>query len=660
MLLAFQAPAAQAAVSQPKTIHLLVHFTPGTSAIERAAIARAVGGRIEGEIAPLRVTRVAITVEGSADPSSVLSLLAAQPRVGSVERDARVHVDWTPNDPYWSTDPYVGLGQWGDRKIGLERARDLVETLAPVVVAVIDTGVDAGHPDLAGVVQRGVTILSAQSVGCNADEVGTDDNSHGTHVAGIIAADANNAIGIAGVAPNARILPIKALDCTGSGSVSDIAEAIVYAVDHGARIINISLGASSDSTILEAAVQYAVDRDVLIVAAVGNCGSAGGEASRCFYTADLPEYPGASPGVLGVGATSSDDSIASFSTQGAQVALTAPGVRILSTTPHYPTYQSRRGAPMNYAVFSGTSQATPFVSGAAAMLLGVDPTLSATQVAERLRSSAVDLGAPGRDPAYGAGRLDLAHAVAVTESVTSASYDTSFVPRSVTAGASFVAKVALTNTSRTTWPASGAAAVELSYHWVDATGMTVVSDGVRTALPRDVPSGMTVTVDMNVVAPPVRGSYLLRVDLMQEGDGYFSGHGVSPGDVVVIVASGYAATYYPLTLYVWTPGGHAVPLVVTLRNTGTRTWSAGGANPVRLSYHWLANGVLTEWNGVRADLPNDVAPGETVTIDLPVIPPEGTAVRTLRLDLVQEGLQWFSDSGAATRDVLYVVVADSG
>ena len=655
------ASVARAADTPTQTLHVLIRFAAGASAAERAAALRAIGGSVEGEIVPLGVTRIGVVVERGTDAATVLRTIGAQHAVAGVEQDARVHIDWTPNDPLWSTDPYTGLGQWGDRKIALDRARDLVTTLAPVIVAIIDTGVDSGHPDLAGALLPGVTLLSSQSPGCAADATATDDNSHGTHVAGIIAADANNAVGIAGVAPNARILPIKALDCTGSGSVSDIAQAITYAVDHGARVINISLGSSSDSATLEAAVQYAVSRNVLIVAAVGNCGSLTPTSqSRCFFTQDLVEYPGASPGVLGVGATQSDDTIAPFSTHGPQVALTAPGVRIVSTTPRYPTYQSLFGATPGYAAFSGTSQATPFVSGAAALLFGVDPTLTGAQVADRLKATAIDLGAPGTDTVFGAGRIDLLRAVAATADVYSARYDTSFVPRTVTGDESFTAKVALTNTSHATWPASGNAAVKLSYHWLDGNGAAVVWDGARTAFPSDVLPGSTVIVDLGVLAPPERGTYVLRIDLVREGVGWFSSRGVRPGEVDVSVVPGFGAAYAPLTRYVWLPSSQQTPLVVAVENTGTVAWHADGDHPVRLSYHWMQGGVTTQWDGARVSLSHDVQPGEWVVLDLPVIPPEGLAIRTLRLDLVEEGVQWFSAQGVAPSDVLYVIMERGG
>lgn len=656
-LLVAQGSVARAAAPLTTPLHLVIHFAPGTSAAARAAAVRAIGGSIEGEIPALGITRIALAVEQGTDPATVLRAVGAQPSVAGVETDRRVHIDWTPNDPYWSADPYSGLGEWGDRKILLDRARDLVGALAPVTVAVVDTGVDAGHPDLAGVVLPGVTLLSAQSAGCSADAVGSDDNSHGTHVAGIIAADANNGIGIAGVAPNARILPVKALDCTGSGSSFDVAQGITYAVDHGARLINVSLGSSSANDSIFSAVQYAIARNVLIVAAAGNCGNPARLPPSCLATQNLPEYPAAYSGVLGVGATATDDSIASFSTQGPQVGVSAPGVSIVSTTPRYATYQSQRGATTMYASFSGTSQATPFVTGSAALLLGMDPTLTAQQLADRLKATADDLGAPGTDIAFGAGRIDTFRSVMVTLPTFSAKYDTSFVARSATSGSTFTAKVAVTNTSQASWPASGSTPVHLSYHWIDANGNVAVWEGARTALPTDVLPGATVTLDMTILAPPTRGAYTLRVDLVREGVAWFSQKGVTPADVPIAVGSGLSATYATSATTATFFTAAAAALSVTLTNTGTRSWPAGGLQPVRLAYHWVRpDGSIAVWDGTRAPaFASDVQPGQTVMVQLPVTGPADLGPYTLRLDLVQEGVTWFSAEGVPPRDIASVV-----
>ncbi|HEU5288848.1 MAG TPA: hypothetical protein VFV20_10625, partial [Candidatus Limnocylindria bacterium] len=194
----------------------------------------------------------------------------------------------------------------------------------------------------------------------------------------------------------------------------------------------------------------------------------------------------------------------------------------------------------------------------------------------------------------------------------------------------------------------------------DASGNVVVPDGVRTRLPRDVAPGTTITVDLSVVVPPSVGTHVLRVDLFREGIGWFSLRGVRPADVEVTIEAPHAAAYGPLTASVWLTLPSAAPLVVTLKNTGTTAWEAGGPNPVRLSYHWMRNGQLALWDGARAALAKDVLPGETVIVELPVIPPEGLSAHTLRLDLVKEGVRWFSDEGVATRDVSYTVASGYG
>lgn len=656
-VLTTQATVARAAVEPVEVLRLLVHFRDGATDVERAAAAAAVGGELAGAIPALGVARMRAPLERGGDARAVLAAVGRMPGVALVEPDTRVRIAAAPNDPYWSTDPLTpGLGQWGARKIALDRALDLVGALQPVTVAVVDTGVAQGHPDLVGVVQEGRTFLSTPNAACTPDQIGGDDNSHGTHVAGIIAARAGNGVGIAGVASNARILPVKALDCSGVGSMSDIAEGITYAVDRGARIVNISLGTSSDSPTLAAAVRYALSRSVLVVAAVGNCGNG---PSRCFNTVNLPEYPGAYPGVVGVGATTTDDTIASFSTQGTQVALAAPGVRVVSTTPTYPTYQSERGAPTGYAAFSGTSQATPFVSGVAAVLLGADPSLTAQQLADRLKQNADDLGLPGTDVAFGAGRLNALRAVSASLPAFAATYDATGAPRSATSGASFGARVTLTNTSQTAWSAAAPTAVKLSYHWLDANGNVSVWDGVRTPLPADLPPGGTVTLVANVLAPAVRGAYTLRFDLVRDGVAWFSQRGVKTADVTVTVGSGLGASYTTAAASATLVTAAPMPLAVTLVNTGTRAWTAAGPQQMRLASHWLTpDGQVALWDGARAPaFAADVLPGQTVTVQLPLTAPSGLGTYTLRLDLVQEGVTWFSVEGVTPRDIAYVVTS---
>ncbi|HET7358109.1 MAG TPA: S8 family peptidase [Nocardioidaceae bacterium] len=253
-----------------------------------------------------------------------------------------------------------------------------------VTVAVVDTGVDAAHPDLAGVVLPGTDLVSPGGDGS------ADGNGHGTHVAGIIAAVANNGVGVAGLAQGVRILPVRVLDDNGAGWASTIAKGIIWATDHGASVVNLSLGDHASDDVTATAVQYAEDHGVVVVAAAGNDRADG----------DPVTYPAAYPGVIGVAATDDQDAVAAFSETGGFVDVAAPGVDIASTFP-----------PSTYVYLSGTSMAAPFVSATAALLMAADPQLTPEQAASALESTASDLAPTGRDDASGYGLVDPAAAL---------------------------------------------------------------------------------------------------------------------------------------------------------------------------------------------------------------------------------------------------------
>ena len=295
-----------------------------TDPAQRAAVVASVGGFVDQEIGALGLVRIAIPADGSdsyGDGPAIAAFVAKQPGVASAEFDSTVRVEFTPNDQFFTNDPYVQLGQWGLRKAQVDRAWDVVRSSA-IKIAVIDTGVDPNHPDLVGALLPGRTFVTNLTTGCA--RVDNDDNSHGTHVTGIIAASANNGVGIAGVAFGAKILPLKALDCDGSGLLSDVAQAIVYATDQGARILSISLGSGSDASTLRSAVQYATTRNVLVVVAAGNCGTSAPLNPRCSSLNEV-SYPAAYTDSLAVSATDADDTRAPFSTQGNYVDISAPG-----------------------------------------------------------------------------------------------------------------------------------------------------------------------------------------------------------------------------------------------------------------------------------------------------------------------------------------------
>ena len=277
--------------------------------------------------------------------------------------------------------------QWGLTAIGAPSVWKITRG-AGITVAVIDSG-SGPHPDLDANLDAGRTMFgSIDSVGVS----DIDNAGHGSHVAGIIAAVADNAIGGSGVAPQSRILPIRVLDAQGSGDSKDVSKAVRFAVDSGVKVINLSLGGSTESMSLTAAIQYAVDRNVLVVAAAGN-----GAAES------PPKWPGASDLAIAVTAVDRNNSVASFDQRGDYIDIAAPGVSIIST------------ASNDYKIQSGTSMAAAFVTGAAALLFAAQPSITALQVRDILQRTATDIGAPGRDTTFGYGLINLVAAFAELE-----------------------------------------------------------------------------------------------------------------------------------------------------------------------------------------------------------------------------------------------------
>ena len=277
--------------------------------------------------------------------------------------------------------------EWDLLKVNGPAARTLVAgSLPTVTVAVLDTGV-ATNPQLTPYLVPGQNFSSSDP-GNPTDTI--DNDFHGTHVAGTIGAAAG-VTGIQGVADGVRIMPVKVLDDTGSGTTAAIASGIIWAADHGADVINMSLGGDEDPAV-DSAIDYARSQNVVVVAAVGNSGDAGNPVM----------YPGASPGVIGVAATDINDVRPSFSESGPQVDVAAPGVDVASLY---------LASTTQVAVASGTSMATPHVAATAALVKAVDRAFTPDQVQNIVQGAVVDLGAPGRDDLYGYGRIDALGAV---------------------------------------------------------------------------------------------------------------------------------------------------------------------------------------------------------------------------------------------------------
>ena len=639
---------------------VLVRFAAGASAAERAAAIAAVGGVIDAELPALGETRLALPVVASdttGDAAGLAALrLARQPAVGAAQLDAKASMSFTPNNPLFLTDPWFGLGQWGLRTAQVDKAWDVVRGAPQVTVAIIDTGIDANHPDLVGVALPGATFVSSPDPSCPLQST-IDDNGHGTHVAGIIAANGNSGIGIAGAAFGVRILPIKSLDCTGAGLLSDVAKGITYATDHGARVINVSLGSPADLFTLHDAVRYALAHNALVVAAAGNCGVPNPQCSAINETS----YPGAYPESLAVAATDTTDQHAAFSTVASYVGISAPGYRIVSTTPTYPTTISREVAgTQNYAAFSGTSQAAPLVAGIAALVLSKEPLLAVQQLSDRLKATSDPLGPTSPNPQFGAGRVNAYRAVTQTARFA-ATYDVTSVPKAGTILAPIKAPVRLVNTSSFTWSAAGLTPVHLGYHWIDASGAVVVWDGARSALPADVPVGGQTTVNATIATPTQPGTYVLQLDLVQEGVSWFSAKGQPTANLAVGITTGLGATYAPTNAQATTFTLGPNTLSVSVTNTGTVAWPAGGPTPVHLGYHWLTpDGSVVVWDGARGSLPNDLQPNQNAVVALAVSSPPTLGSYVLRLDLVQEGVAWFSSQGVLPRDLAITVTSGFG
>ncbi|MBD8496731.1 S8 family peptidase [Paenibacillus arenosi] len=297
-----------------------------------------------------------------------------------------------PNDVLYR--PY----QWNLPLIKTNNGWSLTKGREDVIVAVVDTGVDLKHSDLKDKLLPGYNAI-------NRNAQPQDDVGHGSHVAGIIGASVNNEEGIAGMTWYNKILPVKVLDSSGSGTSYSVAEGIIWATDNGAKVINLSLGNYVDGALLHDAVRYAHERDVVLIAATGNDNTS------------QPGYPAAYPEVFAVSATDSNTGKASYSNYGNYVDVVAPGTSIAST------YTNNQ-----YAALSGTSMASPHVAALAALIRSVNPSLKNTEVYDIMRQTVNDLGTKGKDNYYGHGQIDVERALHLA---TQSTHSLSLYPQNV-------------------------------------------------------------------------------------------------------------------------------------------------------------------------------------------------------------------------------------
>lgn len=330
-------------------------------------------------------------------------------------------------------DPNYGL-QWNMKSSGIDQAWTLSTGNKNLKIAVIDSGVDPNHPDLIEHLEKfediwneekGPDVYRNPLSGLTKNYGGMDGNGHGTHVTGVIAAQMNNQIGVAGVSgEGVRIVPIKATDYAGNTDAAVLTAAFQRAIDRNVRVINISIGgpANKSTQALVDVIELALQKNISIVSATGN------ESARLVGTISPITVPAAYPGVIAVGAHTQYDKVASYSNGGPEIDLVAPGgggqsataaegQQIWSTWPSYPTYEyyQKRVTSTYYAATSGTSMACPHVTGVVALMLSREPNLTPAQIRSRLVATADDLDARGFDQASGYGKLNALRALKWTE-----------------------------------------------------------------------------------------------------------------------------------------------------------------------------------------------------------------------------------------------------
>ncbi|MCC6454002.1 MAG: S8 family serine peptidase [Caldilineaceae bacterium] len=374
--IAHAASFAQAEAPASERVRLMIKLDTATQNDTQIAIASTVA--TAESILP-QIGWQVVEVDAS-EADATIAKLQATAGVLEVTPDYPLELAWSPDDP-----GYTEGTQWALDKIGADVAWEF-STGQTITVAVLDSGIDHKHPEFVGRVVPGYNFVDK-----NTDT--TDLCGHGTHVAGIIAAEANNAVGVAGVAHQAAIMPLKVIGDNCMGSYSRLMQAITYAVDHGVRILSITSGGAYDHSGLHDALIYAREQGVLVVVAAGNRGNA------------LPFYPGSFAESFTIAGTDQADQKYNNSNFGQQIDMSAPATNIYNTY-----YDKEKGS--TYAYLTGTSMAAPHVAAVAALILAIDPKLSLADLENTLISSAADLGEAGWDEIFGWGRVTAWRAVA--------------------------------------------------------------------------------------------------------------------------------------------------------------------------------------------------------------------------------------------------------
>ncbi len=353
----------------------IVKFKPNTPLAIREAVVQSQGGRVVERLAGLDIDTVELpTMTGLGSQVAAAAAIAEfteNPSVEFVEPNYIYTVNYSPNDRDLNE-------HWGWNMIQAEEAWNTTQGSPDTIIAVVDTGIQLNHPDLDAKIVAGYDFVQG-------DAVAEDGHGHGTHVAGTAAAETNNNIGGAGTCPNCRLMPIRVLDDSGSGTLSNVAKGIIFAADNGAKVINLSLGGGGSLT-LQNAVNYAWKKGSFLACAAGNSNT----------SSTTSAYPAAYTNCFAIASTTSSDTRSSFSNYGSWVEVAAPGSAIYSSWIN-----------SGYTTISGTSMATPHVAGLAGLL--ASQGLTGSEIRQRLCDTADPITGTGTE--WTCGRINAARAV---------------------------------------------------------------------------------------------------------------------------------------------------------------------------------------------------------------------------------------------------------
>lgn len=571
-----------------------------------------------------------LTIDDPTRLDTTLASLRAFPELAWVEPVTAFSLQTTtPNDPSYSL-------QWGIAQVDLPEAWDLVRGSATVTVGIVDTGIDGLHEDLTGRVVDGYNFVSNAAISTNSP---SDDNSHGTNIAGVIGALTNNGKGIAGTDWNANLMPLKVADQAGNADATAVTNAILYAADHGVDVLNLSLGSSIDNAAVREAVAYAASTGVTMIAAAGN------ESGQPIL------YPAAYSGVIAVGSIDASDVRSSFSNSGPELDVMAPGEGIVSTTfkATTPTNHSQ------YETVSGTSVAAPYVSGIAALLLDYHPGLTPTDIESILRSTAdkpAGMQGETNTNTYGYGRVN---ALKALEGF--GDYHASYVAQNnfptAASGETVSLSLQIQNTGRSSWPASivrlgtdraadRSSVFSRGSGWIGTNRVGLSSTEVN---PGETGT-FTFTYQIPSTLPP--GVYREYFRPVADGFGWMEDMGIYWD---ITVTSGYQASFVNQTSFPSLLPGESSQFELTIMNTGRATWTPEiirlgtdrGEN--RTPIFGRGNGWLSE-NRVQLQ-ETTVVPGSLgtfrFTYQVPTDLPAGRYREYFRP--VADGLGWLSDLG---------------